>query len=318
MEKKELGKTGLMVTPVGFGVLTVGNTQMNLPVSKGAEVLRYGLKQGINFIDTAQCYETYPYIREALLGTDYDPIICSKSLDPTYQGMKNAVEEALTKLDRDFIHIFLLHEVRNDPDWDMRSGAWRYLKEAKAEGLVKAIGISTHHVDVAEKMIDMEDVEILFPLVNFKSLGIRRGNVQGTKEDMAEAIKANDKAGKGVFAMKVFGGGNLTGDYVTALDYASNLEGISSMMVGFGQKSEIDTIIDYVEGRLPFDFVPDITHKKIRIDAGDCEGCGACIDKCPNKAIFRNTDGLAQVNHGICLTCGYCAPVCPTRAIIMF
>ena len=41
-------------------------------------------------------------------------------------------------------------------------------------------------------------------------------------------------------------------------------------------------------------------------------------ERCPNKAIFRNEAGLADVDHSVCLTCGYCAPVCPVRAIIMW
>ncbi|NCB44437.1 MAG: aldo/keto reductase, partial [Clostridia bacterium] len=77
MEKRKLGSLDFMVTPIGFGVLTVGNTQLNLPVSKGAEILRYALERGINFLDTAQYYETYPYIREALRGTSFEPIIAS-------------------------------------------------------------------------------------------------------------------------------------------------------------------------------------------------------------------------------------------------
>lgn len=134
---------------------------------------------------------------------------------------------------------------------------------------------------------------------------------------MAAAIKANADAGKGVFAMKALGGGVLTGSYLEALDYVSSLEGMHSMMVGFGKKEEVDRIVEYVEGTIDRDYVPDISHKKIRIDQGDCEGCGSCIERCPNKAIFRNENGLADIDHSVCLTCGYCAPVCPVRAIIM-
>lgn len=318
MEKIKLGQTGLEVTPVGFGVLTVGNTQMNLPISEGAKVVRYGLEKGINFLDTAQYYETYPYIREALKGTHFHPVICSKSLDVTYEGMKRAVAEALEELNLETIDIFLLHEVRQDPDWDMRQGAWRYLQEAKKQGLVKAIGASTHHVDVAEKMADIPELDVLFPLINFRSLGIRRGENAGTKEDMAAAILKNHENGKGVFAMKVFGGGNLTGSYLEALDYVSHLPGVTSMMIGFGYPEEIDRIIEYVDGTIDREYRPNLSGKKIRIDQGDCEGCGQCVARCPNKAIFTNDSGLAEVDHGICLTCGYCAPVCPVRAIIMF
>ncbi|MCB6367435.1 4Fe-4S binding protein, partial [Intestinibacillus massiliensis] len=97
-----------------------------------------------------------------------------------------------------------------------------------------------------------------------------------------------------------------------------DLPGVDSIMIGFGSKEEVDRIVEYAEGTIDPDYIPDVSKKRIRIDQGDCEGCGACITRCPNKAIFRNGNGLAQVDPSICLTCGYCAPVCPVRAIIMF
>lgn len=318
MRKNVLGNTGLEVTPVGFGVLTIGKTQLNMSVEDGSAVLKYALERGINFLDTAQYYDTYHFIKHALKGTNYDPVITSKCLDPSYSQMKYAVEQARKEMDRDVIDIFLLHEVRNDPDWDDRKGAWEYLQEAKAKGIVKAIGVSTHHVDVAQKAADIQELDVLFPLINFKGLGIRRGNESGTKDEMAAAIQKNSDNGKGVFTMKVFGGGNLTGHYLEALDYVTALSGVSSMMVGFGYNHEIDRIIEYIDGNIDRSYSPDITKKKIHIDEGDCESCGACIKKCPNHAIHFNDNGAASVNHGVCITCGYCAPVCPVRAIIMF
>lgn len=184
--------------------------------------------------------------------------------------------------------------------------------------MIRTIGISTHHVEITEKMANVPECDVVFPLINFASLGIRKGDGPGTCEEMAVAIKKCSDADKGVFAMKAFGGGNLTGQYVKALDYVWSLESIDSVMVGIGKTEEIDRLISYAEGTLPKDYAPDISNKKIHIDAGDCEGCGACINRCPNKAISWNEMGLAQVDHNVCLTCGYCAPVCPVRAIIMF
>jgi aryl-alcohol dehydrogenase-like predicted oxidoreductase/NAD-dependent dihydropyrimidine dehydrogenase PreA subunit len=317
MKINKLGKTGIQVTEVGFGVLTVGRNQLNLPVEEGAAVLRYALECGINFLDTAEYYETYPYIKKALQGSNFNPVIASKSLGISYGEMKQAIEEARTALDRDVIEIFLLHEVRNDPDFQNRAGAWECLQEAKAKGLIKAAGISTHHVDVAAKASELKEIDVLFPLINFKSLGIRKGPDPGTKEEMALEIKKAADAGTGVFTMKVFGGGNLTGHYMEAIKYVRELEGISSMMIGFGFPHEIDRIMEVMNGTIDPLYVPDISKKKIRIDQGDCEGCGACIERCPNHAIFFNNSGLAEVDHDICLTCGYCAPMCPVRAIIL-
>ncbi len=318
MKKNLLGNTGISVTEVGFGVLTVGKTQLNLPLGEGAAVLRYAIESGIEFLDTAEYYETYPYIREALRGVNIEPVIATKSLALSYQSMKTAIEDARKSLNRDVIDIFLLHEVRSDPDFQDRAGAWDCLQEAKAKGIVKAIGLSTHHVDVAAKVSSNEAMDILFPLINIQSLGIRNGSKQGSKEEMANEIKKAVDAGKGVFAMKVFGGGNLTSRYLEAIDYVRNLDGVSSMMIGFGYKHEIDRILEVMEGTISPHYVPDVSKKRIQIDPGDCEGCGACIKRCPNQAIYWGKDGLAKVNHDICLTCGYCAPVCPVRAIIMF
>lgn len=231
--------------------------------------------------------------------------------------MEEAIEEARKEMDRDVVEVFLLHEVRGEKDWELRAGAWECLQDAKAKGIVKAVGISTHHVDVTRLAAGIPSIDVVFPLINFKGLGIRNGENPGTKEDMAEAIKDAADAGKGVFAMKVFGGGILLKDYRQAVEYVKNLPGISSLMIGFGHPDEVDRIIEMMEGTLSYDYVPDMSNKRIFIDQGDCEGCEACLRRCPNHAIYMNETGQANVNYDICLTCGYCAPVCPVRAIIM-
>jgi len=317
MKKNELGNTGIYVSTIGFGVLTIGENQLNLPLQEGAELIRYGMEKGINFFDTAQYYKTYPYLREALKSTNFDPVICTKCLDTSASAMNDAIEEARTQLDRDVIDIFLLHEVRNHPDFQNRSDAWEALQNAKNKGIVKAIGISTHHVDVMEQMVENHSCDVLFPLINIEGLGIRKGDHFGDRNEMVDAIRRNHKNGKGIFSMKAFGGGNLVQSYTKCLDYVTNISSITSVMIGFGRKAEIDRAIDYTNGNLPADYMPDITNKKIMIDPGDCEGCQNCLFRCPNHAISMNAFGIAEIDQHICLKCGYCAPVCPTRAIIL-
>ena len=324
MRKVKLGNTDLLVTPVGFGVMTINKFQLDLPLQEGAELVKYALQKGVNFFDTAQYYETYDYIREALkmyYAEDPDapaPVICSKSLCTSYDEMEYAVQQALDEMELDRVDIFLLHEVRAGTDFADRAGAWEYLQKAKNEGLVRYIGVSTHNVAVADAMAEIEECDVVFPLINYAGLGIRNGEGAGTPEEMAATIKKLVDNGKGVFAMKAFGGGNLTGSYVKALDYVFGLEGIECAMLGIGKKDEVDTMIAYAEGTLDKDYVPDVSKKKIYINQGDCEGCGSCKERCPNGAIFWNDSGLADVNHDICLTCGYCAPACPVRAIILY
>lgn len=313
-----MGNTGIEVSVAGFGVLPIGPSQLALPVEEGANIIKYALKHGINFIDTAQYYRTYPYISKAMEGESFDDlVICSKSLCYDYEGMMEAIMEAREELHRGVIDIFLMHEVRSG-QLELRAGAWEALKDAKAKGLVRAIGISTHHVDITMQAADIKELDVVFPLINYASLGIRKGDEFATKEEMMEAITACHNAGKGVFSMKAFGGGGLTGHYQEALDYVFSKPEIASVMIGFGKTKEVDDLLAYLDGSMEKNYNPDISKKKVYINQEDCEGCGSCKAACPAGAIFYNDNGLAEVDHEKCLTCGYCSPVCPVRAVIMY
>lgn len=318
MEKVTLGKTGIQVSRAGFGVLPIGPSQLALPVAEGAAVIRYALRHGINFIDTAQYYRAYPYISAALQDGEFtDIVICSKSLAADYDGMMAAILEAREVLQREVIDIFLMHEVRSGQLAE-RAAAWEALKDAKARGLVRAIGLSTHHVDITEAAAKMAELDVVFPLLNYAGLGIRRGNAFASREEMMAAITACHAAGKGVFSMKAFGGGSLTAHYQEALDYVFSQEEIDSVMIGFGKTADVDDLLAYLDGSMPKDYNPDVSKKKVYINQEDCEGCGSCKAMCPASAIHWNENGLAEVDHAKCLTCGYCSPVCPVRAIIMY
>ena len=318
MRKNFLGNTGIEVSAAGFGVLPMGPSQLALPIDEGAEIIRYALKHGINFLDTAQYYRTYPYISKALESGEFkDVIICSKSLCWDYEGMMEAILEAKESMNREIIDIFLMHEVRSG-QLEERKGAWQALKDAKAQGLVRAIGLSTHHVDITEAASSMEDLDVVFPLINYAGLGIRKGDAFATKEEMMEAIRKCHLAGKGIFSMKAFGGGSLTGHYQEALDYVFSKPEIASVMIGFGKIAEVDDLLSYLDGSMDKTYNPDISKKKVYINQEDCEGCGSCKAACPAGAIFYNENGLAEVDHEKCLTCGYCSPVCPVRAVIMY
>ena len=319
MKKVLLGNTGIEVSIAGIGVLPIGPSQLALPVDTGAEIIRYAFDHGMNFIDTAQYYRTYPYIRKALENGNYNHVvICSKCLEPDYDSMMYAILEARSELDRDVIDIFLMHEVRSG-QLEERTGAWQALKDAKQSGLVRAIGLSTHHVDIAEAAAGMPDLDVVFPLINYAGLGIRCGDRFATCEEMMNAIKKCHAAGKGIFAMKAFGGGSLTANYQTALNYVFSQPEIASVMIGFGKISEVDDLVTYLNGTMDPSYNPDISKKKVHINHEDCEGCGACKAACPAGAIYYSSEnGLAEVDQEKCLTCGYCSPVCPVRAVIMY
>lgn len=51
------------------------------------------------------------------------------------------------------------------------------------------------------------------------------------------------------------------------------------------------------------------------IDAGECIGCGICVDACPN-GVLEVTGGTVEVeNEDSCVACGDCVEECPMGAI---
>ena len=61
-----LGDTGIQVSKLCFGTLTMSPLQKNMTVRQGAALLAYAYERGVRFLDTADLYGTYPHIREAL------------------------------------------------------------------------------------------------------------------------------------------------------------------------------------------------------------------------------------------------------------
>lgn len=319
MEKVMLGSTGIEVSKIGFGVLPIGASQKNLPLEEGRALIKYAISKGINFFDTAQYYDTYKYMKDDKgEPTPCHLVISSKCLFAGYEDMMDAIVEACRELGREFIDIFLLHEVQGEEDFKSRSGAMRALIDAKEQGLIRAAGLSTHHQDVCAMAADIPEIDVVFPLINKDGLGIRLGAGPGTAQGMTDAINKCSAAGKGVYAMKVFGGGNLCYEYKECMDFVASIEGVEAIVIGFTTKEEIDRAVEYAEGALDPAYVPDVSKKMMYVSQDDCIGCGACRDRCPNKAIKINESGLSEIDHSICITCGYCAPVCPVRALIMY
>jgi len=113
MKKHSLGRTGIKVTELCFGALPIGPLQANISVEEGARLIRMALEKGINFIDTAEGYKTYPHIKRALEGYSEEVIIATKSPATTYSEMEKSIQDALLSLQRPLIDIFHLHAARS-------------------------------------------------------------------------------------------------------------------------------------------------------------------------------------------------------------
>ena len=312
MERVQLGKTNIEVSRLCFGSLTMTPFQANLSIAEGAELIQYAYKKGINFIDTAEIYDNYKYIREALNGINReDYVIATKTYAYSKELAKKSLDLALKELNTDYIDIFLLHEQESIHTIRGHFEAIEYFIEAKQKGLIRAIGISTHRIEGVLGANKYNEIEIIHPIVNMKGIGIQDGSV----EEMLEAIEEGHKLGKGIYGMKPLGGGHLIGDMEKAFNFVKSISFIDSFAIGMQSKEEIESNISLMnKGYVPEDLKENLRKKKRKLIVADyCIGCGNCVRTCKQNGI-EIIDGRAHPNEN-CILCGYCARNCPEFCI---
>ena len=314
MQYNILGKTGIKVSELCFGVLPMGPLQANVPVDEGAEVLAEAMRSGVTYFDTAEMYRTYPYLKKAIdaTGKKYDIVIGSKSTAVSYADMQNAVEDAMRSLERDYIDIFLLHAARvpGDPR-EVRAGAWECLQDMKSKGYIRACGVSSHVVPTVSMLAD-GGTDILFPIYNNGGLGL----IQGTAEEMRSAVEKAAGNGIGCLSMKLLGGGNLLHDYLNAIAFGREVKAFASHAIGMVRMSELQLNLRvFNDEKIESREVRDLkSEKQMMFFRALCKRCGHCATRCPNFAI-KMQNGQPEFDRSKCLLCGYCADACPEFAI---
>ena len=311
-DPRSLGKTGIEVSRICLGTLTMGPLQRNMPVESGAKLINFALDRGINFFDTAEIYRNYDYLKEGLKERRNKAVIYTKSYAYDKMGAEKSLAKALKEIGTDYIDIFLLHEQESEHTLRGHQEAVEYFLKAKEKGLIRAFGISTHCVEGVKGAIKHSGIEIIHPIINFAGLGI----LGGSKEDMLQQMKIARLAGKGIFAMKVLGGGNLINDFDKAIKFARELDCADSIAIGMQSEEEITANLQYFsEGKIGVEIKEKLlkTNRKLLIE-DHCIGCGKCLERCSYEALTL-VNGKATVRYDKCITCGYCAGVCPDFCI---
>jgi len=152
----ELGNTGLEINPIGMGTNAIGghNLYPNLDEEQNKQLLKDAINKGFNFIDTAFYYgfgRSEELIGQVVseMGNREDLVIATKAahrkengdyvLDNSPEFIKQAVDEALARLQTDYIDLFYLHYPDENTPKDV---AIATLEELKKQGKIKAIGVS--------------------------------------------------------------------------------------------------------------------------------------------------------------------------------
>lgn len=151
MKYRILGKTGLNVSVLGFGVSPVGNVFDTVDESEAIAALHCGIDHGINYFDVAPFYgDTLAETRlgKALKGKRQQVFLATKCcryidhFDFSYQRVIRSIDESLQRLQTDYVDVFQLHDIEFGSEEQVLNEAVPALLKIKESGKARFAGIT--------------------------------------------------------------------------------------------------------------------------------------------------------------------------------
>ena len=159
MEYRELGNSGILVSPICMGCMGFGDAQAGMHrwvigEEQSRQIIKRGLELGVNFFDTAIAYQggsSERFVGKALrdFARREDVVVATKFLPRTaaeieagvtgQQHVAAMLDQSLKNLGMDYVDLYIYHMWDyNTPMEEIMEG----LNNAVVSGKVRAIGIS--------------------------------------------------------------------------------------------------------------------------------------------------------------------------------
>ncbi len=258
-ELRNVGKTGIMVTPLCFGATRTNE----------GSLIKYSIDKGINFIDTGRAYangNNERLVGQAIAGIRKKIVIQSKiklefnELPSKGKGKKGAdeirdalskkVEASLKALNTDYIDIMLYHDAV-DENLLFHSEVLKFFSDMKKNGVFKSCGFSSHndYMKFFERNNSDRFYDTILVPFNHKGSFIHSLSGSYSEWDQKRLISILTEAGKkgiGVVAMKTCSGGKYSPSQGTepsfkeAVKWVLRHDFISSAAIAMSNFEQVD------------------------------------------------------------------------------
>jgi D-threo-aldose 1-dehydrogenase len=196
LERRPLGRSGVLVTALGFGGGPLGKLAISDAEAVARETIDTAWSEGIRYFDTAPFYglaKSERRIGVALASRPRDDFVVSTKVgrllrrggepnaeqdgsaahglgvvfDYSQDGALASFEESLARLNLDRVDILLIHDIDRWTHGDRQpavfsaalDGAYRTLADLKAKGLVRAIGIGVNEWRVCRDFAERAPID---------------------------------------------------------------------------------------------------------------------------------------------------------------
>lgn len=317
MEYRTLGKTGLRISRMGFGGIPI----QRIDKEGTRSLMKELLEAGVNYIDTARGYT----VSEENLGYGLEGIrdqfvLATKSMARTKEAMAADIETSLGNLRTDYIDLYQVHNPSMEQLEQViaEGGALEALKEAKAAGKIRHIGLTAHSAAVFARALELDWVEtIMFPYNIVENQG-------------EELIRKCGEKNVGFVCMKPLAGGAIE-DATLALRYVCSNPDVTVVIPGMAEARELEENVKACENSMPLTKEEEEKLEAVRKQLGTnfCRRCNYCAPctvgiNIPSVFLFagylerydlgdwaRDRYQSLSVKASACMECGECETRCP-------
>ena len=315
MNYRRLGKTGLMVSEIGLGCewLERHNAEECKAVIDRSEEL------GINILD---CWMSEPNVRSnigAAIRGKRERWIIQGHIGSTWQNgqyacsrdvekCRIAFEDLLARMGTDYIDLGMIHFVDQVKQLeDIAVGPYyEYVKELKAAGKIRHIGLSSHNPDVVRRAVELDLIEMaMFSINPAFDMMPATDNIEeyfadeydaslgGIDPSRAELYRLCESRDVGLTVMKTYGGGRLFDEKaspfgvaltpVKCIHYALTRPAVASVLTGFDYPSHVDAAVAYETATdAEKDYATVLAGAPRHAYSGQCTYCNHC-KPCPKE-----------------------------------
>ena len=318
--KRELGRTGLMVSNLGFGCMRlpiVGGNLECIDEPLATAMIREAIDAGVNYIDTAYPYhgpgvprpgQSEPFVGRALADGYRERVYLATKLPTWIIGsrgdMDRLLDEQLKRLGVSYIDVYLAHSVSATSFPRLKKlGLFSFLDEAKKDGRIRNAAFSFHDTYLPfVEILHSYDWDVVQIQYNYLDINYQAGQ---------RGLQDAHKKGVGVVIMEPLRGGFLVNHIPADLQEELREMHPDWSLVDWGlrwlwNQPEVGTVLSGMS-------TMEQVNENLRIAATSAGTGGLTPDDIValGRVRKRFTDRIAAD----CTACGYCVP-CPNHVRI--
>lgn len=320
MKYRKMGSLPWEVSALGFGCMRLPTSGLLHRVNEkyATEIIRYGIDQGINYVDTAWMYhlgQSEQVLGKALKDGYRDKVHLVTKLPMIMvrkeEDFDKYLNQQLERLETDCVDIYLFHMLNQAQFQKLKQlDLISKMEKAREQGKIKHIGFSFHDtLPVFKEIIDFYSWEMTQIQYNYMdtaiqatSEGLQYAYKKGIAVVIMEPLKGGQLANPPSEAMAVINSAPVTRTPVDwALQFLWNCPEVSCVLSGMGNKKMVEDNCTSADnsgvGSLSTDEnriieeLASIYRKKVIVPCTACQYCMPCpsgVDIPQNFALLNN------------------------------